>query len=229
MPVIRDISLNLKTREVLRREGYRGHLQIKPEIKSLILELLTSVMNTHLLEPAIVYEIYPVNGISHSQSYLEGDVELLSSLLPSLPPGVKEVTAVVSTIGPKLEKQVKDYNEQGEPLRGLLLDGIGSAAVDSLTQEACQFIAGEVLSRGYQVSRPISPGMPGLPIAAQWQLLKMAPAREVGVSLTASGMMVPRKSSSMVMAIGPQMPRWTHAEACARCNLSQACAYRIPV
>ena len=58
MPVIRDISLSLKTREVLRPEGVRENTKIRPEVKSLVLELLTSVKKTHLLEPAVTYEIY---------------------------------------------------------------------------------------------------------------------------------------------------------------------------
>jgi hypothetical protein len=147
--------------------------------------------------------------------------------LISLLPDIKELAAVVGTIGPKLEKQVTEYNNQGEPLRGLLLDGIGSAAIDSLMQLACKFIAREASARGYQVSSPISPGMPGLPITAQQQLLEVASAREIEVNLTSSSMMVPRKSASMVIGIGPQMPTWTRAEVCARCNLNKTCPYRI--
>jgi len=228
MPVIRDIPLSLKTREVLRREGFRGHSKIRPEIKSLILELLASVKNAHLLEPAIAYEIHSITGMSHRQLSLEGNVVVHSPLLPSLLPEAKELAAVVGTIGPKLEKQVTDYFNRDEPLRGLLLDGIGSAAVDSLTEEVCKFMAGEALSRGYQASSPISPGMPGLPITEQWQLLEMVPAREIGVSLTSAGIMVPRKSASMVIGIGPQMTRWTRAEVCAHCSLRKTCPYRIP-
>jgi len=41
--------------------------------------------------------------------------------------------------------------------------------------------------------------------------------------------MVPRKSISMVIGIGPQMTTWTKAEACASCNLSKTCRYRIHV
>ena len=109
----------------------------------------------------------------------------------------------------------------------MLLDGIGSAAVDSLTQEVCKFMTGEASSRGYQVSSPISPGMPGLSITEQWQLLEMVPSGEIGVSLTSSGIMVPRKSASMVMGIGPQMTTWTRAEVCAHCSLKQTCPYKI--
>jgi hypothetical protein len=228
MPVIRDIPLSLKTREVLRREGVRGYSKIKPEIKSLILELLASVKNARLLEPAMAYEIRSITGMNRGKLSLEGDLVVYGPLLPSLLPEATELAVVVGTIGPKLEKQATDYFDRDEPLRGMLLDGIGSAAVDSLTQEVCKFMAGEASSRGYQASSPINPGMPGLPITEQWQLLKMVPAREIGVSLTSSGIMVPRKSTSMVMGIGPKMTTWTRAEVCAHCSLRRTCLYRIP-
>jgi hypothetical protein len=227
MPIIRDIPLSLKTREALRREGVRGHSKVKPEIKSLVLELLASIKKARLLEPAMAYEIRSITGMNHRQLFLEGNLIVPGPLLPSLLPEAKELAVVVGTIGPKLEKQATDYFDQDEPLRGLLLDGIGSAAVDSLTQEVCKFMAGEASSRGYQMSSPINPGMPGLPTAEQRQLLEMVPAREIGVSLTSSGIMVPRKSTSMVMGIGPKMTTWTRAEVCARCSLRKTCPYRI--
>jgi len=227
MPVIRDIPLSLKTREVLHREGFREHSKVRPEIKSLILELLASVKKAHLVEPAVAYEIYGITSISPDQLCLEGNKVVPGPLLPSLLPEIKELAAVVGTIGPRLEKQVTEYTNRGEPLRGLLLDGIGSAAVDSLTQEVCKLMAGEASSRGYQASSPISPGMPGLPITEQWQLLEMVPTGEIGVSLTSGGVMVPRKSASMVIGMGPQMKTWTRAEVCARCHLRKTCPYRI--
>ena len=49
MPVIRDVPLSLRSGEVLRREGFRGQSKVRPEIKSLIEELLTSVEDSHLL------------------------------------------------------------------------------------------------------------------------------------------------------------------------------------
>jgi hypothetical protein len=227
MPVIRDIPLSLKTGDVLRREGFRGRAKIRPEIKSLVIELLASVESTHLLESAMAYEVYSIVGMNHRQLFLEGNMVMPGTLLPSLLPEAEELAVAVCTIGPRLEKQVTDYNSQGEPLRGVLLDGIGSASVDSLAQEVCKLIMAEASSRGYQLSSPVNPGMPGLPITEQWRLLEMVPAREIGVSLTSSGMLVPRKSTSMVMGLGTGMTTWTQAEVCARCNLRQTCHYRI--
>jgi len=227
MPVIRDIPLSLKTREVLRREGFRGHSKIRPKIKNLILELLANVESAHLLEPAVAYKYYKVTRMSPSQVSLEGDKAIQGPLLHTIFPEAKELAVVVCTIGPKLEKQATDYFSKGEPLRGMLLDGIGSAAVDMLVPEACRRIASESSPRGHQTSSPVSPGWPGLPLTEQWNLFELVNTQEIGVSLTASGIMVPRKSVSMVIGIGPQMATWTQAEVCARCNLRKTCPYRI--
>lgn len=229
MPVIRDIPISLKTKEVLRRVGFRGHSKIRPEIKNLIVELLASVKNDHLLEPAMAYEIYPLTETSYRRLPLEGNGLMYGPLLLSLLSEAKEFAAVVCTIGPKLEKQVTNYFKRDEPLRGVLLDGIGSAAVDSLTEEVCKLMTEKASSRGYQAGSPISPGMPGLPITEQWQLIKTVPAQEIGVSLTSSGIMSPLKSTSMVIGIGPQMKTWTRAEVCAQCGLRKACPYRKDV
>jgi len=73
MPVIRDIPLSLKTREVLHREGFREHSRIRPEIKGLIRELLASAKKAHLVEPAAAYEIYSITKIDRDQLCLEGN------------------------------------------------------------------------------------------------------------------------------------------------------------
>jgi hypothetical protein len=227
MPVIRDIPLSLKIREVLRREGLGGGAKVKPEIRDLILELLASVKKAHLLEPAAAYECYAVSGMNGSQISLEGDKAIHGPLIPAIFPEAKEVAVSVITIGPKLEKEVTNYSKGGEALRGMILDGIGSAAVDMLAPEVLRLISAEVSSRGYEISSPIFPGMPGFPLTEQWNLLELVNTREIGVSLTSSGVLVPRKSASMVIGIGPKMTRWTPAEVCARCSLRETCHYRI--
>jgi hypothetical protein len=213
--------------DVLRRQGFRGNSKIRPEIKSLILELLASVNSAHLLEPAVAYKYYQVTEVSSGQVSLEGEKAIQGSLLSKIFPEAKELAVLVCTIGPKLEKQATDYSKSGETLRGMIMDGIGSAAVDMLTPEACRLIASEASSRGHQASSPVSPGWPGLPLTEQWNLFELVNAQEIGVSLTSSGIMVPRKSVSMVIGIGPQMATWTQADVCARCNLRKTCPYRI--
>jgi len=224
--IVRDIHLNLEQRQILRREGIRRQSSVRPEIIALIDELLLNIDAEHLLEPVCAYAIYPVSGIDHDQLSLSGDMVLHAPLLASALPDAEELAIVVGTIGPGLEKRVTEYLGKGEPLRGLLLDGIGSAAVDSLSQQACQLIQNEASLRGYQAGSRFSPGITGFPITEQWQLFRMVPADEIGMSLAASGLMVPRKSVSMVIGLGQKMVVRERGEACARCNLSKTCLYR---
>ena len=227
MTVVRDIALNLEIKEVLRRSGIGADSKVKPEMEILIEELLSNVNDGHLLTPAMVYEIYPVTKAGHHQLSLGEKVTLRGSRLASILSKAKELAVVVCTIGPRLEEKVTEYFDVGEPLRGLLLDGIGTAAVDSLAREACQLIANEALLRGYQASSPLSPGGTGFPISEQRHLFELVSAAEIGVTLSSATVMIPRKSVSMVIGIGLEMKTWTKAEACARCNLSETCSYRI--
>ena len=227
MPVIRDILLSLKTAEVLRWQGLRKGAKVRPEIKLLIRELLASLKKSRLLEPAVAYEYYPVKSMTDSQISLEDDKAIHSPLIPAIFPEAKELAVLLCTIGPKLEKQVTDYSKSGETMRGLILDGIGSTAVDTIALEVLRRLASEVSYRGHEMSSPVNPGMPGFPLTEQWNLLGLVNADEIGVSLTASGVMVPRKSTSMVIGIGPRMTRWTQAEVCARCSLRRTCHYKV--
>lgn len=227
MPVIRDIPLSLKPSEVLRRQGLGRGAKVRPEIRLLIRELLASLNKSRLLEPAVAYEYYRVRSMDGSRISLEGDKALHGPLLPAIFPEAKELAVILVTIGPKLEKQVTDYSKKGAALQGMALDGIGSAAVDKLVAESLRLIATEVSSRGYEISSPVNPGMPGFPLTEQWNLLGLVKAGEIEVTLTSSGMMVPRKSTSMVMGVGPQMTRWTQAEVCARCTLRETCHYKL--
>ena len=227
MPVIRNVHLILSIKEVLRREGIKEYPKLKLELSALIHELLGRVSSEHLLEPAIAYEIYPISEICNDRLRLKDNLVIRGRLLSSFRLGAKELGLAVCSIGPRLEKEATDYFNEDEPLRGLLLDGIGSAAVDCLTQKACRLIALEAQSRGYKTSSPLSPGMPGLPITQQKQLFRLVPAEKIGVSLTSAGVMIPLKSVSMIIGIGQGMKTWSQAEFCARCSLSKTCSHRV--
>jgi hypothetical protein len=226
MTVVRDIPLDMDIGEILRREGFTGKRDIRPAIERLILELHDEVEKENLLQPAIAYEIYSGDEIDRRQLSLKSNGDMHSRLLTSVIPEAQEIAVLVCTIGPGLEEKVTHYSKSGDVMHGMLLDGIGSAAVDTLCREACYIVAGEVSPRGYQISSPITPGMPCLPITEQDWLLELVHAQDIGVSLSSSNMMIPRKSTSMVIGAGHEMQTWTQAELCGRCNLRKTCPYK---
>jgi hypothetical protein len=116
-----------------------------------------------VLEPGVAYEHYTVKNTNDSQTSPEGDEAIHGPLLWVLFPEAKELVVILGTIGPKLGKQVTDYSRNGATLPGVTLDGIGSAAVDTLVSEVLRLIVAKVLSRGYEISGPVNPNMPGFP------------------------------------------------------------------
>ena len=226
MPVVNDISLTLSTAEVMRRVGVKEGSILRQKLEALKEKLLDRIAENDLLEPAIAYEIYPIIEIHKHRTRLQGDAVLEGSLIPSVFSKAGELAVVICTVGLKLEQEVSACFERNERLEGLLLDGIGTSAMDSLAQKACRFMSRMAWKQGRQASSSLSPGMPGFPMSEQWHLFELAPAREIGVNLTPSGMMVPRKSLSMVIGIGPEMNTWTQPEVCVRCTLNKTCAYK---
>lgn len=103
MPVICDIHLSLKTREVLRRQGLGKGAKVRPDIKILIQELLASVKKAQLLEPAVVYEYYTVSSMNGSQISLDGGKAIKGPLIPAIFPEAKELAVILCTIGPRLK------------------------------------------------------------------------------------------------------------------------------
>lgn len=227
MPVIRDMPLNLLVSHVLQQAGITRDSNIKAEADTIIHELMVSANDEHLLEPAVVFQTYSVTGIGYRQLSLQRNIVLHGSALSSVFAQARELAVLVCTIGSNLENKVTEYFAQGQPLQGLLLDSIGNAAVESLVQESCEVIKHEALLHGNLVSSPLSPGGRDFPISEQWHLFKLVQAQEIGVNLTSSGMMMPRKSISAVIGIGPHMKTWTKAESCARCNFNQTCRFKI--
>jgi hypothetical protein len=130
---------------VLRRQGLGKEAKIRPEIEILIQELLASVNKARLLEPAIAYEYYTAISMNGSQISLDGGKAINSPLIRAISPEAKELAVILYGISPGLGKQVTKSNDA---LRGMIMDGIGSTAVDILAVEFVRHLDSECWSQG---------------------------------------------------------------------------------
>ncbi len=227
MPVLRDISLGLSLEDIVRREQGASQRKVHPQILKLRKELLAQVERGQLLLPAIAFEVVTIAESRRDRLILADSQELEGRMLCARFGAATKVAMVAGTIGPRLDEQVAQYHACNDDLRALLLDGIGNAAVDALSRAACQRIHAEALSLGLQASSTLSPGLHGLPLSNQWVLFRLVDGARIGIRLTPAAMMVPGKSISMLIGLGQEMPQWSRAQACAWCNMSQHCAYRV--
>ncbi len=224
MPVISGVTLNLDAEQVLRRMKTGSAPGTQPKLRALLEECLEAL--TGLTEPRFVYEILPVaDGPSPDPATKRKKLGGMS-VPPQLRSSVK-LGLVVCTIGPTLERQASEYFARGEPLRAILLDSIGNAALQALTKEALQQVGREAKVEGLVSSPLVKPGALCWPISNQKHLFRLVSPERIGVSLTDGLVMSPRKSTSFAVGLGIALPAWMPGEACNRCSMGRICGYRV--
>jgi hypothetical protein len=82
-------------------------------------------------------------------------------------------------------------------------------------------ICDEATARGLSVGMRASPGQEGWSIQQQRVVFGVVPAEEIGVRLTSSCLMLPRKSVSFVIGLGPDMR--ADAVPCDYCSKRERC------
>jgi hypothetical protein len=224
MPVWTDWELDLDVDQVLRGQGADPQV-IRSRRPALVAATeLALTAGRPLLQPVVAYRDIPVREIRHERLSLEGGGQLIGKLIGEHLAAAEHVTVVVCTIGEAIDTLLAQVMDD-DPVHGLALDGLGSAAVEALAAAACRRVEAIAGERGQQVSIPLSPGMVGWPVVeGQSQIFSLMDVSEAGVSLTSSGMMIPRKSLTMVLGIGAHV--LAAGTACDYCSLHETCRYQ---
>ena len=131
----------------------------------------------------------------------------------------------IVTIGKGVEARASALMSKGMYLEGYMFDRIGSFAVESLIQNFEDRLRKRYAKRSLSVSRRISPGYCDWPIDGQFELSKMLSFSKAGVRLTKSCMMIPRKSISAVVGVGPKNAFRSSKHQCSICE-KKDCDYR---
>jgi hypothetical protein len=179
-----------------------------------------------LLEPAVVCARLPVTSFQHRKLLLgAGGGGLLSGpLVADHLHSADEVVAVVCTVGPALEERVSSWM-RSDPAHGVALDAVGSAAVEQLATLAVAQVEEQAAADGLCTTIPLSPGLIGWPLdSGQRQIFALVDAAAIGVELTAGSMMMPRKSRSLVIGVGPHVLR--EGDVCDYCAMRETCRFR---
>ena len=177
-----------------------------------------------LLQPVVVSASFPVRDFCHEQVRLEQGGYLSGALVAEHLHAARFVVVAVCSIGPGVEEAASNCFAE-DPAVAFALDAFGSAVVDLLGSAMCQRVDEQATAERLRTTVPLSPGLVGWPVASgQRQIFSLLDAASVGVRLTAGHMMVPKKSTSMAIGIGPDVE---HAgESCDYCSMAATCRYR---
>lgn len=230
MPILDHWEISITANDILRAQGADPEviLQRRPSLALASKEALLTGLP--FLHPIVLYEKYTVSKLVHERLELfpgssgESRPALTSSLIAQHLGRASEVIVMACTIGKEIDELVGSLFN-ADPLAALAMDGLGSAAVESLAIQACNYFEAQVSSQGLSTSMPLNPGMIGWPVEqGQPEIFCLLDSEQIHISLNESCMMVPNKSLSMVIGVGKDVSQ--AGTSCDYCSLKGVCKYQ---
>lgn len=223
MPLLRDWDLPLDVDQVLRAQG--ADPAVLRARRPALVDAAEQALQEGLayLAPVAAYRELAVESLRHERLFLTGGV-LTGPLVAQHLRSAQQVVVLACTIGDALERVISEAMSE-DPVRGLALDGLGSAAAEGLAAAAAAHFEDQARAQGLHTTIPLSPGMVGWPVEqGQAEIFSLVDGGEAGISLTSGGMMVPRKSISLVLGVGKDVA--AEGRSCDFCNLRETCRYQ---
>ncbi len=181
-----------------------------------------------LLSARGVYAVREIEGNDGRNVRLSNGIRFNAWNLSLAFRGCTSATILVVTIGEAIEQEASRLMNQGHGIQGYILDAIGSCAAESAADSLQAEIEKIARNRKLATTLRYSPGYCGWDIVEQKILFKAIDASRVGVSLTDSCLMLPRKSISGIIGIGePGVVAETPCP-CEQCDDEDCKARRMP-
>jgi cobalamin-dependent methionine synthase I len=226
--VLDEIPLAIDPDEVLRFQGYKAGVDIPTAYVRALFDDALALGRT-LMRPRAVLRRWPVrrdgDRLVVGRGGGVGDVTLTIPRIAERWGAVDEIVAGVCTIGDALEQRVSALWDARELPLAMMLDSVGSGAVESLAEYVNDQLCAEGLERRVKVTNRVSPGYGGWDVAEQRLLWRLCPGDPVNVSLNEACFMTPTKTITILVGGGAAARVDDYFIQCARCWMPQ-CAYR---
>lgn len=191
--LVRPVLNKIDEKEMLRYAGMRSSEDFPAQIiKDAMKEMLVYA------EPIGIWKIYDYSEqvVFSKPEYTLNSVNLLRHL-----EGSKQVAILAVSVGEAVEDKITSLFDKNEYAKAVLLDAAATTATEQVADSVCDLIAREARKLGLVVSTRFSPGYGDWDIKEQPTVLKLANAGEIGITLTSSCMLMPRKSVTAIMGL----------------------------
>jgi len=115
--------------------------------------------------------------------------------------GCEKVLAISATIGPDIVEAITRHFEEGRYAHSVLLDAAATEAVEETANALEKMLAPKIKAQGFASRWRFSPGYGDWPLEAQQEFMPLTGAEEIGITLTASMMLSPRKSITALIGL----------------------------
>lgn len=206
--------------QVLRYLGWHGG-SLPPEMEVLLAQCIQEM--SAVCQPRYVWRRLALTRTD--AGLFAGGLQLPGTQLPALLRGCESCILFALTLGDAPEALIRKAAAI-RPTRALILDACASAACEQSCDDLQALLEKQFQQEQLFSTSRYSPGYGDLPLSLQSKLLELLNAsRQIGLTLTDTSLMVPRKSVTAIFGLsGAVHPR--RESGCDRCNLNQTCSFR---
>lgn len=199
---------------MLKDIGYPSIENVREEVLNIAKSLIGSVLDAST--PRLHFKMGDLEVRSNSDLYING-LKIISvhwSKVASLLEGRKLAVCFGLTIGDQVENIYKDLNKE-DKLKGFLWDAICSTLTEYYADRFENYLASKCSEYCLKITRRFSPGYCDLPLReGQEALFNCCNLNEIGISLSESGLMTPRKSITGFILVAEEIPKRTPCSFC---------------
>lgn len=199
MKRIFKLSFILPEKEnVIRRLNYNPKKTILTEdiYKIINRELLTS---KEIIKPIGIIDDLNIKETQDNKVFLE-DIEIVSKKLSGVLKNSKTITIVAATIGEEITKEVEKRLKEENYTGAVILDAIGSEAVESFVDYIQNILEREKKLSGYKPTMRYSPGYGDLSLDFNAYILDKLSTKEIGLTIhPETKILIPEKSITAVI------------------------------
>jgi hypothetical protein len=127
------------------------------------------------------------------------------------------IAVFLCTAGEEIGIRSRKAMKEMDLLKGYIYDIVGSLIVDAAADQLQLELEKEVILTGKKITNRYSPGYCDWPVIEQHKLFSLLPKEFCGITLTESALMIPIKSMSGIIGLGPDVKRG--AFQCNICDL----------
>jgi hypothetical protein len=214
----KNLKVNVSEETLLSKIGGRKNKGISEHLQNAI------SLGSTLLDPRGIYDLFPVAQIEEERLVLENGEFFRSEHLCKLLDGAEKIIVMCCTIGPALEKKVKELNQEGDYGEAYFLDMYGAAAAGAAMFNLYKELLDEF--KGYGTTVFMEPGQLDWNIKDQRVVFKLISPENIGVTLNESNMMTPIKTTTAVFGIGDPAKVKKGSFSCKSCPKRSYCTFR---
>ncbi len=173
-----------------------------------------------LLEVRGIYKIYDYDCEKHIVKSAP-EFEILGNSIIKHLAGCEKVACIAVTVGENIEREVTKKFDAGNYVSSVLLDAAATAAVEQAADELEKAINRVVAKESLKMRWRFSPGYGDWQLENQKKFFYVTGAPEIGMNLTESLMLVPRKSVTAIIGLEKIISNdknQKHKKSCANCG-----------